>query len=99
MTLFCEVLPCVLMARIGVRELRQNASEWIRRAHAGERIEVTRRGEVMAVLGPPSREGALAQLREAGRLKPASVGPPLPPPVRTRRPASEALAELRADER
>lgn len=87
------------MARIGVRELRQNASEWIRRAHAGERIEVTRRGEIMAILGPPPQGGALAQLREAGRLKPATVRPPLPPPVRTRRPASEALAELRAEER
>lgn len=87
------------MERIGVRELRQNASEWIRRAHAGERIEVTRRGEVMAVLGPPPQGGALDRLREARRLKPASVTAPLPAPVPTRRPASEALAELRAAER
>ncbi|MGH9155588.1 MAG: type II toxin-antitoxin system Phd/YefM family antitoxin [Acidimicrobiales bacterium] len=87
------------MERIGIRELRQNASEWIRRAHAGERIAVTRRGEVMAVLGPPPVGGALAQLREAGRLKPASVTSPLPAPVPTGRPASGALAELRADER
>ncbi len=94
-----RVLPCVPMERIGVRELRQNASEWIRRAHAGERIEVTRRGEVMAVLGPPPKGGVLARLREAGRLKPASVTQPLPEPVRTLRLASEALAELRADER
>jgi prevent-host-death family protein len=87
------------MERIGVRELRQNASEWIRRAHAGERIEVTRRGEVMAVLGPPPEGDGLAQLRQSGRLKPARVTPPLPAPVRTGRPASEALAELRAEER
>lgn len=87
------------MTQIGVRELRQNASEWIRRAHAGERIEVTRRGELMAVLGPPPVGGGLARLREAGRLKPARGTAPLPPPVPTRRPASEALAELRADER
>ena len=87
------------MERIGVRELRQNASEWIRRAHAGERIEVTRRGQVMAVLGPPPTGGALARLRQAGRLKPASVVGPLPAAVPTLRPASDALAELRADER
>jgi len=87
------------MERIGVRELRQNASEWIRRAHAGERIEVTRRGEVVAVLGPPPRGSALAGLREAGRLKPATLLGPLPSPVKTRRAASEALAELRAAER
>lgn len=87
------------MERIGVRELRQHASEWIRRAQAGERIEVTRRGQVMAVLGPPPSGTALARLRHAGRLKPASVTPPLPAPVRTQRLASDALAELRADER
>ena len=92
------MLPCVLIARIGVRELRQNASEWIRRAHAGERIEVTKHGRVMAVLGPPPSSGGLAGLRHAGRLKPASVVGVLPAPVRTARSASEALAELRADE-
>lgn len=81
-----------------MRELRQNASEWIRRAKAGEHIEVTRRGEVMAVLGPPSG-GRLAGLREAGRLKRATSAGLLPAPVRTRREASDALAELRADER
>ncbi len=87
------------MERIGVRELRQRASELIRRAHAGERIEVTRRGEVMAILGPPPTGGAIARLRDAGRLKPASITAPLPPPVATRRLASDALAELRAHER
>jgi prevent-host-death family protein len=87
------------MERIGVRELRQNASEWIRRAHAGERIEVTNRGQVVAVLGPPPAGRALAGLREVGRLKPATITGPLPPPVKTRRSASEALAELRADQR
>lgn len=93
------VLHCVPVDRIGVRELRQNATEWIRRASAGERIEVTRHGQVMAVLVPPPAGGALAGLREAGRLKPATVTGPLPAPVRTRRSASEALVELRADER
>ena len=82
-----------------MRELRQNASEWIRRAQAGEHIEVTKRGEVVAVLGPPPSGGALTRLRQAGRLKSATVTGPLPAPVKTRRPASDALAELRADER
>ncbi|MGI9033874.1 MAG: type II toxin-antitoxin system prevent-host-death family antitoxin [Candidatus Aeolococcus gillhamiae] len=86
------------MERIGVRELRQNASVWVRRARAGEHIEVTRRGEVMAILGPPPSGGILAGLRETGRLKPATPGP-LPGPMITSRAASEALAELRADER
>lgn len=87
------------MERIGVRELRQNASEWVRRARAGEHIEVTRHGEVMAVLGPPTAGAGLAALRDTGRLKRASVTGPLPAPVATIRSASEALAELRADER
>ncbi len=87
------------MEQIGVRELRQHASEWLRRAHAGERIEVTRRGEVVAVLGPAPSGGAFARLRNTGRLKPARITAPLPPPVPTRRPASDALAEQRADER
>lgn len=93
------MLPCVSMERIGVRELRQNASEWVRRARAGEHIEVTRHGEVMAVLGPPPSGGALAGLRDAGRLKQATVTGPLPAPVQTSRSASEALAALRAAER
>jgi len=93
------VLPCVHMERIGVRELRQNASEWLRRAQAGERIEVTRRGQVVAVLGPAPAGERLARLRDAGRVKAATVTGALPRPVRTRRPASEALAELRAGER
>lgn len=84
---------------MGVRELRQNASEWIRRAQAGEHIAVTNRGQVVAILGPPPSGQALTRLRETGRLKPATVTGPLPAPVRTSRPASEALGELRADER
>ncbi len=87
------------MEGIGVRELRQNVSEWLRRAQAGERIQVTKRGQVVAVLGPPSGNGALNRLREAGRLKPATVTGRLPGPVKTVTPASEALAELRSDER
>ena len=87
------------MERIGVRELRQNASEWIRRAQAGERIEITKRGQLVAVIGPPPTGGTVARLREAGRLKPPSVGGHLPRPVKTQRSASEALAALRADER
>lgn len=94
-----ECYRVVLMERIGVRELRQNASEWIHRAHAGEHIEVTRHGQVMAVIGPPPRNGALAALRTTGRLKPASAVRPLPTATVTRRPASEALGELRRDER
>jgi prevent-host-death family protein len=41
------------MASIGVRELRQRASELLRRVEQGEAIEVTDRGRPVAVLAPP----------------------------------------------
>ncbi|MGK2956797.1 MAG: type II toxin-antitoxin system Phd/YefM family antitoxin [Acidimicrobiales bacterium] len=87
------------MSHVGIRELRQNASEWVRRAHAGEHIEITRRGEVVAILGPPASSDVLTRLRAEGRLRPATVTGPPPAPVKARRPASAALAELRANER
>ena len=40
------------MERIGVRELRQNASRYLARVAAGESIEVTDRGRAVAVLIP-----------------------------------------------
>jgi prevent-host-death family protein len=44
------------MRRIGIRELRQNASQYIRLVKAGETIEVTERGVPVAVLAPPPAE-------------------------------------------
>lgn len=38
--------------RIGIRDLRQQASTYIRRAGAGERIIVTVSGEPVAILSP-----------------------------------------------
>lgn len=43
------------MDRIGLRELRQNASELVRRAEAGEQVLITVAGREAAVLGPPER--------------------------------------------
>ncbi len=42
------------MTRIGVRELRQNASRYLALVKAGETVEVTSRGELVAVLAPPT---------------------------------------------
>ena len=36
----------------GIRELKDNLSEYVRRAEAGERIAVTAHGRVVATLGP-----------------------------------------------
>lgn len=91
------------MERIGVRELRQYASVWLRRAAAGESFEVTDRGRAVALLVPiPDREGFEA-LVAAGRIRPGRGRlSDLGPPVQRRRGAprpSEALERLRADER
>ncbi|WP_071059644.1 type II toxin-antitoxin system Phd/YefM family antitoxin [Parafrankia soli] len=42
------------MDEIGLREVRQNASDLIRRAQAGERLTITVAGRPAAVLGPVS---------------------------------------------
>ena len=40
------------MTEVGLREMRQNASELVRRAESGERLTVTVSGRPAAVLGP-----------------------------------------------
>ena len=88
--------------RVGVRELRQNLSQYLRRVGTGERFEVTERNEPVAVLAPlPGRSSALERLMAAGRVAvPArldllNLGPPLEPPDG---PAiSDALAEQREE--
>ncbi|ABD13456.1 prevent-host-death protein [Frankia sp. CcI156] len=42
------------MDEIGLREVRQNASDLVRRAQAGERLTITVAGRPAAVLGPVS---------------------------------------------
>ena len=91
------------MTSIGVRELRQRASEFLRRVEAGETIQVTDRGRPVALLSPIPDVSPLEQLRAAGEVEAetddvgdlpepleADPGAPLP---------SEVLARLRADER
>ncbi|MDP9795971.1 prevent-host-death family protein [Catenuloplanes nepalensis] len=42
------------MEEVGLREMRQNASDLVRRAQAGERVAITVAGRPAAVLGPVS---------------------------------------------
>ncbi|TWD79651.1 prevent-host-death family protein [Kribbella amoyensis] len=44
------------MDALGLRELRQNASDLVRRAEAGEHLVITVSGRPAAVLGPPERD-------------------------------------------
>jgi prevent-host-death family protein len=79
------------MASVGVRELRQRASELLRRVQAGETIEVTDRGRPVAVLAPLPDAGPLERLRSSGELKAASGD--------LRDLPSSVLARLRRNER
>lgn len=56
------------MATVGVRELRQRASELLRRVAAGESIQVTDRGRPVAVLSPLPEANPREQLRASGDL-------------------------------
>ncbi len=89
---------------VGVRELRQNLSRYLRRVEAGETLEVTEHGRPVAVLAPlpPPQESILDRLIREGRARPAQ-GDLLdvkPLPARTTGPTlSEILAEQREGER
>lgn len=46
------------MKTVGVRELKNRLSEYLRQARAGENILVTDRGQVVAELSPPGQGSA-----------------------------------------
>ena len=72
------------MERVGVRELRRQASAILRRVAAGETVEVTDRGRPVAVMLKAMPSG-LARLEQEGLLRRADgelldLAPvPLPP--------------------
>jgi prevent-host-death family protein len=60
------------VARIGVRELREQLSAYLDRARNGETIEVTDRGTPIAMLVPiPDERRALAEFIASGVIRPA----------------------------
>ena len=80
------------MEKIGIRELRQRASEWVAKAKAGTEILITDRGQPVARLMPLTpNENARNKLIDDGQLIPAAAprahfsthdlvsGPPLTP--------------------
>lgn len=91
------------MASVGVRELRQRASELLRRVEAGETIEITDRGRPVAALTPLPKMGVLERLRASGDLIPATGRlEDLPPPMKLKpgqELPSEVLIRRRRDER
>jgi prevent-host-death family protein len=91
------------MKRIGIRELRQHASVWLRKVEAGESFEVTNRGRPIALLVPRQPSRVIERLTAEGRLSVAegdllALGEPLPPKPGVPLP-SKILEQMRADER
>ncbi len=88
---------------VGVRELRQNLSVYLRQVKAGETIEVKERGHRVAVLAPADATSTtLERLIASGRATPAigdllDLGRPLG--RRPSRRGSRALAKLREERR
>jgi prevent-host-death family protein len=89
------------MVRIGVRELRQHASRYLSRVKAGETVEVTERGQLVALLVPPDpATSARERLVASGRLIPAARPFRVPQRVSTRPGVPDTgtvLDELRKD--
>ena len=88
------------MRSIGIRELRQEASRWLRLVAGGETITVTDRGRPVALLTPVNAQGWDAML-QSGRLTEPTLSldeiEPLPGDGTSR--VSASLSELRQDER
>ncbi|MGC8498173.1 MAG: type II toxin-antitoxin system Phd/YefM family antitoxin [Acidimicrobiales bacterium] len=89
------------MTRIGIRELRQHASRYLERVKAGEVVEVTERGKLIALLVSPTPAVASRdRLIASGRLIPARGALHLPTrryAARTQNTATRELNELRED--
>ena len=89
------------MSEVPVRELNQNTAGVLARVKAGEPIEITERGTVIARL-IPVQEQPLAEWIGTGKLQPATLTGAAPRPagpIRTDNEAGQVLRALRDDER
>lgn len=91
------------MSTVGIRQLKQNASEVIALVKAGEAVEVTERGAPVALIIPvPGPAGSLDRLVAEGRATKANgnlADLPLPLATKSKKLPSQVLDELRAEER
>ena len=91
------------MRAVGIRELRQRASQLLRLVEGGETLEVTDRGRPVALITPLHAESPLEELRTVGDVStPSGDIADLPPPLTLPRRAlapSKVLARLRSHER
>lgn len=90
------------MTSVGIRELRQRASELLRKVENGETIEITDRGRPVALLSPLPQGSLLERLRKAGEVETATGEiDDLPEPLAARGAElpSRRLEQLRTAER
>jgi prevent-host-death family protein len=84
---------------VGIAELRQNLSKYLRRVEAGERLVVTDRNKPVAELGPPPTTGsALDRLIAEGKVRPPKSRRGFPEPLKMGsdpEAATRALEEVR----
>jgi antitoxin (DNA-binding transcriptional repressor) of toxin-antitoxin stability system len=84
-------------ARVGVRELRQNLSVYLERVKAGETLDVTEHGQLVAQLGPrpAAPMSIIDQMIADGRATPATLDHrKLPPPLPDPNPGGPTLTEI-----
>ena len=90
------------MQRVGIRDLRQNASAVLRRVAAGEVVEVTDQGRAVARIVPMHEASRLEQLVAEGRASSATgdvLDVKAMPRIAGKPALSKILADMRADER
>lgn len=88
-----------MKATVGVGELRQNLSKFLRRVEKGEQLIVTDRNRPVARLAPLDGDRtAIERLVAEGRALPPERSLEFKPvKLKGRRPASEALQQVRGD--
>ena len=92
------------MRAIGIKNLRNRLSEYVRLAASGETVLVTDRDRVVAELGPPRagraerlEDAALAEAVRTGWLRPPLGASDAPPPRYPLGPLDDLLRELDED--
>lgn len=85
--------------RVGVRELKNALSAYLRRVNSGETIVVTDHGRPVARLVPPDLPQGIQELIRQGRLRPARGGGRLPRAVIPYRRGSKLLSDIVIEDR
>ena len=85
----------VVVASVGIRELKAQLSAYVERARAGETVVVTDRGRPVAQLAPLAGESVLERLIADGVASRPAARRRLPPLVHGKGIVSDLVAEQR----